>query len=155
MLEGRGMPGCDNEFASYAHGATGSAVISQSGHWPSKARMYKGQEMTRKYLTWDCGNEPREHNPYQVEWDDLLTAVKQDRTYNEVERGAQASLVTAMGRYACHTGQKVTYDEMLNHQHEFAPDVDKLTLDGPAPLLADADGRYPIPQPGLKTDREY
>ena len=60
-----------------------------------------------------------------------------------------------MGRMACHTGQVVTFDEMLNHQHEFAPDVDKLTLDGPAPLLADADGKYPIPQPGLKTDREY
>ncbi len=56
-----------------------------------------------------------------------------------------------MGRMASHTGQIVTYDEMLNCEHEFAPDVDKLTLDGPAPLLAAADGTYPIPLPGLKS----
>jgi predicted dehydrogenase len=157
ILEGRGMAGCDNEFASYVHGAKNSAVISQSGHWPSRARILKGQDTSRgnQDVVWRFGRERSEHNPYQVEWDDLLTAIKEDRSYNEVERGAKASLVTAMGRYACHTGQTVTFDEMLNHQHEFAPDVDKLTLEGPAPLLADAEGKYAIPQPGLKTNREY
>ena len=44
---------------------------------------------------------------------------------------------------------------MLNCEHEFAPDVDKLTMDGPAPLVADANGKYPVPQPGIVTDREY
>jgi predicted dehydrogenase len=155
MLEGRGMVGCDNEFASYAHGSKGSAVISSSGHWPSKAKMYKSQSMERSNLIWDAGREPSEHNPYQVEWDDLLAAVKEDRSYNEVERGAKASLVTAMGRFACHTGQVVTYDQMLNHSHEFAPHVDKLTMESPSPLTADKDGRYLVPQPGLTTDREY
>jgi hypothetical protein len=33
--------------------------------------------------------------------------------------------------------------------------VDKLTLDGPAPLQADANGKYPIPLPGIITSREY
>ena len=37
--------------------------------------------------------------------------------------------------------------------HEFAPDVDKLTLDSPAPLLAGSDGRYPVPQPGINKTR--
>ena len=31
--------------------------------------------------------------------------------------------------------------EILNSDHEFAPNVDKLTMDSPAPLLADADGK--------------
>jgi predicted dehydrogenase len=155
ILEGRGMPGCDNEFASFAHGSKGSAVISSSGHWPSKAKMFKGQVMDRANVIWDCGNEPPEHNPYQVEWDDLLAAIKQDRTYNEVERGAKASLVTAMGRYVCHTGQVVTFDQMLNHSHEFAPQVDKLSMASASPLVADKDGNYMVPQPGLTTDREY
>ena len=44
---------------------------------------------------------------------------------------------------------------MLNDEHEFAPSVDKLTIDGPAPIKADADGKYPMPLPGLVTDREY
>ena len=61
-----------------------------------------------------------------------------------------------MGRMAAHTGQVVTFDEMLNCPHEFAPDVDKLTIDGPAPLQVNAStGRYPWPEPGIKVDREY
>jgi hypothetical protein len=44
---------------------------------------------------------------------------------------------------------------MLNCEHEMAPDVDKLTMDSPAPLLLGADGKYPVPQPGIITQREY
>ena len=44
---------------------------------------------------------------------------------------------------------------MLNDPHEFAPGVDKLTMDSPGPLPANGDGRYPIPQPGIVTNREY
>ena len=90
-----------------------------------------------------------------MEWDDLLDAIRQDKPYNEARRGAEASLVTCMGRMAAHTGQVVTWDEMLNCPHEFAPQVDKLTLDGPAPLLANAEGKYPVPQPGIVTKTEY
>ena len=45
--------------------------------------------------------------------------------------------------------------KMLNQRHEFAPDVDKLTMDSPAPLRAGPDGKYPVPQPGIVRDREY
>ena len=48
-----------------------------------------------------------------------------------------------MGRMAAHTAQIITYDEMLNCAHEFAPGVDKLTLDGPAPIQEDPIGHYP------------
>jgi hypothetical protein len=49
----------------------------------------------------------------------------------------------------------VTYDEILNSDHEFAPDVDKLLLNGPSPLIADASGKYPLPMPGINKKREY
>ena len=84
-----------------------------------------------------------------------MEAIRNDKPYNEVRRGAEASLVASMGRMAAHTGQIVTFDQMLNHPHEFAPDVDKLAMDGPAPVMPDADGKYPVPEPGIKTDREY
>ena len=102
---------------------------------------------------WEFG--PKEPDPYQLEWDHLIEAIRKDKPYNEVKRGAEASLVTSMGRLACHTGQVVTLDQILGHDHEFAPDVDKLTLNSPAPLLAGADGKYPVPQPGIITTREY
>ena len=60
-----------------------------------------------------------------------------------------------MGRFSAHTGQIVTFEQMMNHEHEFAPEVDKLTMAGPAPLRASADGKYPLPEPGIKTAREY
>ena len=60
-----------------------------------------------------------------------------------------------MGRMAAHTGQEITYEEILNGDHEFAPDVDKLTLTSAAPLLAGPDGRYAVPMPGTKGRREY
>jgi hypothetical protein len=72
-----------------------------------------------------------------------------------VKRGAEASLVVLMGRRAVHTGQVVSFDEMLNCDEEFAPDVDKLAAAGPAPVQAGPDGRYPSPQPGLNRTREY
>ena len=85
----------------------------------------------------------------------MIDAIRNDKPYNEVKRGAEASMVASMGRMAAHTGQIVTFDQILNCPHEFAPDVDKLTADGPAPLTAGPDGKYPIPQPGILKDREY
>jgi predicted dehydrogenase len=154
LLEGRNIPGCHQEFASYAHGTKGSAIISSNSHSPARCRMYKGQKFTRNNLVW-AFPQP-EANPYQLEWDHLINAIRKDKLYNEVKRGAEASLVTSMGRMAAHTGQVITFDDMLNCSHEFAPDVDKLAMDSPAPLQIDSSsGHYPYPQPGILRDREF
>ncbi len=84
-----------------------------------------------------------------------MDAIRNDKPYNEARRGAEASLVTSMGRMSAHTGRIVTYEQMLNCEHEFAPDVDKLTMESAAPILPGPDGKYAIPQPGILTDREY
>ncbi|MDD4789738.1 MAG: Gfo/Idh/MocA family oxidoreductase, partial [Pirellulales bacterium] len=152
FYNGRAMSGCKNEFASYAHGAKGSAIISTSAHTPGRVRLFKDQTYEKASEIW-AFPQP-EPNPYQLEWDDLVDAIRNDRPYNEVERGAIASMVTSMGRMAAHTGNEVTYEEMLACEHEFAPDVDKLTEDGPAPVQL-KDGKYPVPMPGIITAREY
>ncbi len=150
---GRNMPGCHDEFASFAHGTKGTAVISTRGHAPGRVRTYKGHNMAKEDLLW-AFPQP-EKSPYQLEWDDLIDAIRNDKPYNEAKRGAEASLVSSMGRMAAHTGQIVTFDQVLNCEHEFAPEADKLTMDGPAPLKAGSDGKYPVPQPGIVTKREY
>jgi predicted dehydrogenase len=152
-LQGRSIDGAFGEFASYAQGTKGSAVISTAGHTPARCRMYKGQNMVKSDLTWQFG--PQEPDPYQVEWDHLIAAIRQDKPYNEVKRGAEASLVTSMGRMAAHTGRVITFDQMLNCEHEFAPEVDKLTMESEAPLKAGPDGKYPVPRPGKQTKREF
>lgn len=158
---GRSQQGCHNEFASFAHGTKGSAIISTNAHYPGRVRIFKNQQPDLRdfkspNVAWAFSQpNEREPNPYQLEWDDLVAAIREDRPYNEAKRGAIASLVTSMGRMAAHTGQIITYDAMLNCPHEFAPEVDKLTMDSPAPLQADAEGKYPVPEPGVKKDREY
>ena len=153
FLEGRTIDGCANQHASFAHGTKGSAVISESGHMPSKCRLFKNQDMQDANIVWKC-TQP-EPNPYQTEWDDLIAAIREDKPYNETERGTEASLQAVLGRMAAHTGREITRDQLLKVSHEFAPHVDALALDSPSPLPADADGRYPVPQPGKIVDREY
>jgi predicted dehydrogenase len=150
---GRTIPGCRNDMSSVAHGSKGSAIISTSGHTPGKVRIFSGQRQHRRDVVW-AFPQP-EKSPYQLEWDDLVDAIIHDKPYNEVPRGVEASLVTSMGRMAAHTGQEITYEQMLNCPHEFAPNVADLTPDGPAPVMPDADGNYPVPMPGIVTETEY
>ena len=150
---GRAENGCHDEFASYAHGTKGSAIITTASHCPGRCRIFKGHNITREGMLW-AFPQP-EPSPYQLEWDELVSAIREDKPYNEAKRGAIASLVTSMGRMAAHTGQVITYEEMLACKHEFAPGVGELTMASPAPLELGSDGKYPVPEPGVKKDREY
>jgi uncharacterized protein YkwD len=85
----------------------------------------------------------------------LREQAKMPRLQRASNRGAEASAVSSLGRMAAHTGQEITLEDFLNSDHEYAPDVDKMTMDSPAPLRADKDGKYPKPMPGIVKDREY
>ncbi|MCS7236751.1 MAG: Gfo/Idh/MocA family oxidoreductase [Thermoguttaceae bacterium] len=150
---GRNMNGCHNEFASYVHGTKGAAIVSTSAHYPGRVRTFRGHHFTREEMIW-AFPQP-EPSPYVMEWVDLLEAIVKDKKYNEVERGAIASLVTAMGRMAAHMGRIVTYEEALNHPVELCAYVDQLKPDSPAPVRLRENGTYPVPMPGIITDREY
>jgi len=153
-FDGRTIKGCEEIYASYLHGTQGMAIASKHGDCGQPSSIYKGQ-MTTADMIWESQVSPEEKDPYQNEWNDLVDAIRDDKPYNETKRGVEASLVSSMGRMAAHTGREITFEEMLQCEHEMAPDVDKFTMDSPAPLLADASGRYPVPQPGIVTTREY
>lgn len=153
MVDGRTMVRCKTEFASYAHGSKGMAIISTSSHSPAKCRIYEGHNPIEEKQQW-AFPQP-ESKPYQLEWNDLIAAIREDQPYNELERGVMASAVTSMGRMAAHTGQEITLEQFMAHDHEFGPGIDELTLDSPPPLTANADGRYNVPMPGLVSKREY
>ncbi len=149
----RYMDNCPGEFASYAVGSKGSCIISTASHTPGRVRLFSDYNMSPAKMTW-AFPQP-EPNPYQTEWDDLVSAIRNNTPYNEVKRGAEASLVTSMGRMAAHTGQIITFDQMLNSDHEYAPDVDKMTDKSPAPVPVGPDGKFAVPNPGVTTKREY
>lgn len=155
IMDGRCMAGCDPIYCSYAHGTKGSAIVSKHGDCGRPSSTYKGQQPDRSQMIWQSQVPGDQGNPYQNEWNDLVDAIRNDKPFNEAARGVQASLVSSLGRKAAHTGKIITLEEMLNCEHEYAPGVDKLTMDSPPPLQSGPDGKYPIPQPGIVTQREY
>ncbi|HOC00036.1 MAG TPA: Gfo/Idh/MocA family oxidoreductase [Verrucomicrobiota bacterium] len=154
-FDGRCMTGCMDQYFSYVHGSKGSAIASKNGDCGGPSTIFKGQTPRRSDMLWESKVTPGEEDPYQNEWNDLIQAIRNDKPYNEVKHGVEASLVTSMGRMAAHTGQEITYEEILNGDHEMAPGLDQLTESSEAPLKAGPDGRYPVPEPGRKRTREY
>ena len=155
FFDGRCMNGCEEIYTSCLHGTKGMGIVSKSGDCGLPSSLYKSQTATPTGLIWESKVSPDEKDPYQNEWNDLMDAIRDDKPYNEVKRGVEASLVASMGRMAANTGREITFDEMLQCDHDMAPNIEKFTMDSPAPLLADANGRYPVPQPGIVTTREY
>ena len=151
MFDGRCIVGAQGVYHSFIHGTKGCAVASKAGDCGAPASTYRGTAQDSDKQIW----QSKDHSsPYQNEWNDLMDAIVNDKPYNEVPRGVQASVVTSMGRMAAHTGQEISYDQMLNSDHVFAPDIDKVTFDSPGPLPSDDKGMYPQPEPGKKK-REY
>jgi len=151
LFDGRCIDGAQSVYHSFIHGTKGCAVASRNGDCGAPSSTYKDQAALPVHKLWQSTDRS---GPYQNEWDDLMAAIVNNRPYNEVKRGVQASVTTSMGRMAAHTGQEISFDQMFNSEHEFAPGIDKLTADSPAPLQPDAKGIYPLPEPGRKT-REY
>ena len=154
-FDGRNMAGCQTKFASYMHGTKGSAVVSASSDCGYPSSIHKGHDLGRDSIVWKSEVPDDQRNPYQNEWEDLIDAIRDDKPFNEAKRGVEASLVSSLGRMAAHTGREVTFQEMLDCEHEFAPGVAELTMESDAPLQPDGDGRYPVPRPGIVKDREY
>ena len=146
FYESRLMNNCRQHFGVYGQGSKGAFTISTSGHSPAKPTIYKGQRADKDSILWTA--EQPEPNPYRREWDDFVAAIAADQPYNEAVRGAEASLVTAMGRFSAHTGRTVTFQEMLDCPEDLTAGVEHLTMESPAPIIADAEGRYPVPNPG-------
>ena len=149
-FDGRCVEGAEGIYSSYVHGTKGVAIAARANDYNGPAAIFKGQN-TKGKPEWQSTDNA---NPYQNEWDSLVLAIRHDKPYNEVKRGVEASVTSSMGRMAAHTGQVITFDDMLNCDHEFAPNLDKLTAETDSPLMPGPNGRYAVPTPGLNK-REY
>lgn len=147
FFDGRCVNGAHGIYSSYVHGTKGVGIAARAGDFSGPSATYKGQNIEDGNLIWQSTDTS---NPYQNEWEVLMKAIRNNTPHNEVKFGVEASLVSSMGRMAAHTGQLITFDAMLNCEHEFAPGLDTITKDSPAPVMPDANGRYPVPKPGMK-----
>jgi len=133
-------------FATYVHGTKCAAQFSGNVHAPTVIT-YKDQLLERDNITWKAGREP--YGPHQAEWNVLLDAIRKDKPHNEAKRAAYSELTQIMGRAAVHMGKIITWDKALASTFQFCPNIDTLDENSPAPVKADAEGRYPVPIPGL------
>ncbi|MDG1983943.1 MAG: gfo/Idh/MocA family oxidoreductase, partial [Planctomycetota bacterium] len=140
---------------SYIHGTKGSAVVSATSDCGLPSSIHSDQTLSRKSRTWISRVPDGERNPYQNEWEDLIAAIRDDTPYHEVQTGIEASMLCNMGRMAAHTGREITYEQALNCEQEFGLGVADLKDGSDSPLMPGKDGLYPVPEPGIKIDREY
>ena len=141
----RWLPKCHEEFATFIHGTKCAAKFSGNIHAPD-SWLYKDQRTERSNLAWRAPKETV--NPWQAEWDVLLSAIRQNKPHNETKRAALSNLGSIMGRAAVHTGKIVTWEDAMASSFQFCANVDGLTEKSPAPVQADAQGRYAAPIPG-------
>jgi len=145
LVNGRFVPKCYNEFATFVHGSKCAGQFSGNIHAPT-VMTYRDQRMSPDLVAWKP--ETEKFNPWQAEWNVFLDAIRGDRPHNEVRRAAMSNLAGIMGRAAVHSGRVITWDEMLKSNFFFCPNIDQLTADSPPPVKPDANGRYPAPIPG-------
>ena len=103
--------------------------------------------MVKSELAWEYGQ--RDANPYRVEWQLLLDAIRQNKAHNEARRAGEAEIAALMGRIAAHTGQLVTWDQVVNSDFQFVDDIDNMSFDTPAPIQTAPGTFYLAPQPGI------
>lgn len=80
-------------------------------------------------------------SPYVQEHIHLVTAIRTKSPVVEAERTAISTLSAIMGRTAAYTGQKVTWEQMMNSTEKLGPE--KLEM-GPV------DMEFPVPVPGIQ-----
>jgi predicted dehydrogenase len=145
FAQGRHMQNTWGFFGDVIHGAKGSAVLGEGIPQPL---IYQTHRRVPENQVWNYQGQPS--NQYQVEHDLLFEAIRQDRPYNETERFAKAAMTGILGRMAAESGQEITWEQAMASELELAPGLDKwTTLDDPAPVVPDAQGKYPVAMPGF------
>jgi len=141
----RWLPNCYTEFATYIHGTKCAAQFSGWSH-VGTVHLYKDQRCRNDNIAWRAPKE--QFTPWEAQWNNLLDAIRKDKPFNEAKRAALSNIADLMGRAAAHMGRVITWDEMMNSNFQFCPNIDELTDDSPPPVKADSEGRYPVPVPG-------
>lgn len=133
----RHQPGCWKSVSEHAHGSKGFADLSGG-----RLLDASGKEIARV--------KEAKANPYQVEHDDLMDAIRNNKPYNEGEYGATSTMTSILGRMCSYSGQEIKWDDAINAKESVMPKT--FAWDAPTPSVPNAEGRYSIPVPGTFND---
>ncbi len=152
-MDGRCINGCNSIYSSYAHGTKGMAIIAKANDAGVPSSTYKGQNagQSQPDLAIDRHQQPlRQRVGRPDERDPQRQAVQR----GAARRGRRASPPRSAA-WPRTPARKSATTISSPPSTEYAPGIDKLTMDSPAFLKSDAEGKYPVPMPGICTKTEY
>ena len=88
-------------------------------------------------------------NPYDLEHQAFFQAIRSGQPLNCAAYMARNAQTAVMGQLACYSGKEVTWDKISRSAFVFAPKAEDVRLDMEPPVKPDAQGNYPVPQPGI------
>jgi len=141
----RRMNNTRSEFATFIHGNKCAAQFSGRTH-AATVHLFKDQRIEKDNIAWTPTKDA--YSPWQYEWNVFIDSIRNDRPHNEIKRAVYSDLTSLMGRAACHTGQTVTWDQIMKSNFQFCDYLDDLDFDSPVPVKADENGQFPVPIPG-------
>ncbi len=131
----RHIPGCWNAVSEHVQGTKGRSDINRYIISPSEgngeAWRYKGEN---------------DRNPYQQEHADLYDAIRNNKEYNEAERGAMSTMTAILGRLATYSGVEIEMEKALKSELSLFPPT--LAWDADMPVKPLENGMYPRAIPG-------
>jgi predicted dehydrogenase len=144
---------------TYANGTRSFSECRQiPGTWTSFAHQAHG---TKGWVEFDGGNdrviihlngrEPERlkggPDGHQLEWEDLLAAMRDGKPYNEVDWAADSTMTAIFGRMATYSGKQLAWNDAVKSELSYAPE--RFAWDAEPKSKPGSDGIYPCAVPGV------
>ncbi len=143
----RQQPNCFNDYSESLIGTKGrcdlqKGVIVGETNWThgevaGDLSGYSGRQDAKSKL----------RPMHQVEQDELFAAIRAGKVVNDGDYTCHSNLLAILGRTAGYTGQEITWEQMEASQLDMSPE--RYAFDATPPVVQDAEGKYPIPMPGV------
>ncbi len=128
----RTTEGCYDESSSTVFGSKGKASITSC--------QIEGENAWR----WDGGCDP-----YQIEHDVLFKAIRSGEPVNNGDYMARSTMIGVMGQISCYTGEEITWEQINKSDFSYPPKPEDCHNGMEPPVVAGANGSYPVPKPGF------
>lgn len=141
MMQAKTMNNTWSVFQSTIHGTKGSAIVGEGVPHPKIYKDFAGKE-----VIWESTADG--YDSYQREHDVLFKSIRENKELNSMDTGIDATFTTILGRMAVDTGEYLTAERVWDSSFEYAPNIDEMNFDSPAPARADENGEYAPVIPG-------